>query len=165
MMLPTDAAMTTRRSSLSGTLAALIGLPCLSRVDISLRAWMVAPRRAHPSPGWRCPCGGRAHDPRAERDRGRTSPALMVSPRNAGRRNICHGQGSDALRGDLSPAGSPFIGAPLYRRPRGPATADLGRSRRTAGGEGVVGPADARDHVDDRGAGLALDVRRIGRQV
>src|SRR6266403_6260079 len=32
MMLPTDAATTTRRSSLSGTLAALIGLPsCVER--------------------------------------------------------------------------------------------------------------------------------------
>src|SRR3989442_12870953 len=36
MMLPTDAAMTTRRSSLGGTLAALIGLPCGASVG-SLR--------------------------------------------------------------------------------------------------------------------------------
>src|SRR4029453_14591397 len=35
MMLPTDAAMTTRRSSLSGTLVARIGLPCLTCVNVT----------------------------------------------------------------------------------------------------------------------------------
>src|SRR5437016_8842964 len=50
MMLPTDAAITTRRSSLSGTLAALIGLPSY-RARCVHQAWMFVRFRPAARPG------------------------------------------------------------------------------------------------------------------
>src|SRR5438477_9957289 len=53
MMLPTDAAITTRRSSLSGTLAALIGLPSY-RAHCVHQAWMFVRFRPAARPGSNC---------------------------------------------------------------------------------------------------------------
>src|SRR6266404_6772181 len=53
MMFPTDAAMTTRRSSLSGTLAALIGLPSC-RAHCVHQAWMFVRFRPAARPGLNC---------------------------------------------------------------------------------------------------------------
>src|SRR5438067_9571367 len=117
MMLPTDAAMTTRRSSLSGTFAALIGLP-YGRGSLPSWADLLG-------------CGGGALRPKAVT--------------------------LDRVIPECLPGGKSLMSAAsgVSERPDGRGS---GRPGGAAGGQPVVGHAHERGDVEDRAAGLALDV-------
>src|SRR5438309_8839409 len=97
MMLPTDAAITTRRSSLSGTLAALIGLPSY-RARCVHQAWMFVRFRPAARPGIELrhnipdfrfirkhseTAGGNSDGPGGQVDAARDTPRPAGSPRSA----------------------------------------------------------------------------------